>query len=93
MKTKALILNVGKGTFMDDKKGEMVGYSKVTLGVMAESSENFVGYLIEEITGKVEDFHKITKYQGRVVDLDLVYKKVDKKNYRAKIEKIGGETL
>ena len=93
MKTKALILNVGKGTFMDDKKGELVGYSKVTLGVMAEATENFVGYLIEEITGKLEDFDKIKKYQGRVVDLELVYKKVDKKNYRAKIEKIGGETL
>lgn len=93
MKTKALILNIGKGSFPDEKTGEVIAYSKTTIGVMAENSENFCGYVLEEITGKLDDYNILKKYQGRIVDLELIYKKIDKKNYRAKISKIDGLIL
>lgn len=89
---KALVLNCSRDTFKDDK-GNIVAYCKTTLGHIAEQSENFTGYLLEEITGKIEDYNVIKNYVGKTVNLELIYKKVDKKNYRAKIEKIEDITL
>lgn len=84
---KVLVLNCSRDTFKDDK-GNTVAYCKTTLGHLGEQSENFVGYLLEELTGKIEDFNVIKNFVGKNVNVELVYKKVDRKNYRAKIEKI-----
>lgn len=89
---KALVLNCSRDSFKDDK-GNIVAYCKTTLGHIAEQSENFTGYLLEEITGKIEDFNIIKNYVGKTVTLEMIYKKVDRKNYRAKIEKIEDITL
>ena len=89
---KALVLNCSRDTFKDDK-GNTVAYTKTTLGHIAEQSDNFLGYLLEEFTGKVEDYNVIKNYVGKTVNVDLIYKKVDRKNYRAKIEKIEDITL
>ena len=91
-KLKALVLNCSRDTFKDDK-GNIVAYTKTTLGHIAEQSENFVGYLLEEITGKIEDYNVIKNYVGKTVNVDLIYKKVDRKNYRAKMEKREDITL
>ena len=89
---KALVLNCSRDTFKDDK-GNVVAYSKTTLGHIAEQSDNFFGYVLEELTGKIEDFNVIKNYVGKTVNVELIYKKVDRKNYRAKIEKIEDITL
>ena len=87
---KVLVLNCSRDTFKDDK-GNVVAYSKTTLGHIAEQS--FFGYVLEELTGKIEDFNVIKNYVGKTVNVELIYKKVDRKNYRAKIEKIEDITL
>lgn len=92
MKEKVLVLNCSRDTFKDDK-GNIVAYSKVTLGHTAEQSDNFAGFVLEEITGKVDDYKVIKDFVGKTVNVELVYKKVDRKNYRAKIEKIEEITL
>jgi len=84
---KALIINTKKGTFKD-KDGNIIAFTSSTIGRMAEQSENFTGYLIEEITGGVQDYDVIKNYVNKVVEVDIDYKKVDKKNYRAKLARV-----
>lgn len=89
---KALVLNCSRDTFKDDK-GNIVAYCKTTLGNIADQTDNFFGYVLEEFTGKIEDFNIIKNYVGKTVNVELIYKRVDRKNYRAKIEKIEDITL
>lgn len=90
---KVLILNASRNNFTNDKTGEVITYSNTTIAHWVEESENFLGYVLEEITGKIEDYQILRKYVGKVVNVELIYKKVDKKNYRAKISKIEEITL
>lgn len=89
---KALIINTKKATFKNDK-GDIVVYVSTTIGREAEASDTFAGWLVEEITGKVEDYPIIKSHVNKVVDVDLEYRKHDKKNYRPKLVKIAGITL
>ena len=86
---KALIINTRKASFENKDTGEVVDYCLTTLGHLEEDSNNFSGYIIEEVTGKSSDFEVIKKFTNKIADIDLQYKKVDKKNYRAKIKQIG----
>lgn len=85
---KALIINTKKATFTNKESGEVIGYTNTTIGRMSEASENFSGWLIEEMTGKVADYDILKKYVNKIVELDVDFRKVDKKNYRAKILKV-----
>lgn len=89
---KALIINTKRGSFTD-RDGSVVSFTSSTIGRMTDQSENFSGYLIEEITGNVKDYDIIKNYVNKVVEVDLDFRKVDKKNYRAKLLKINGITL
>ena len=77
---KVLILNTSRTSFSNKETGEVVAYSTTTIGRRVQESENFCGYLLEEITGKVEDYNAIKRYVDKLVDVDIIYKKVDKKN-------------
>lgn len=90
---KVLVLNTKKGEFPSEKTGEMISFTTTTIGRIAEESPNFSGYVIEEITGKVQDFETLKKYVGKMVEVDIDYRKVDKKNYRAKLISIDGLPL
>ncbi len=90
---KVLVLNTSKHEFTNDKTGELVSYCVTTIGHQATEDSNFIGYLLEEITGKVENYNIIKKYVGKICNVELLYKKVDKKNYRAKFSSIENDTL
>lgn len=90
---KVLILNTKKGEFPSEKTGAMISFSTTTIGRVSEESPTFSGYIIEEITGKAQDFDTLKKYVGKMVEVDIEYRKVDKKNYRAKMISIDGLPL
>lgn len=90
---KCFVLNSHREEFINKETGEVVDYCVTTLGKPVQSTDKFVGYMIEELTGKGTDFNVIKNYVGKNVEVDLVYKKVDRKNYRAKLAKIEDVTL
>lgn len=90
---KALVVNTKKGSFENKETGEVVEFSTTTLGHIAEDSDNFSGYILEEITGKASDFEIIKSYTNKIVEIDMEYKKIDRKNYRAKLKKIADVQL
>ena len=91
MKEKVLILNTKRASFT--KNGETVEFTSTTIARLVEPTSNFVGYVLEEISGKAQDFDTISKYVNKLVNIEFDLKKVDRKNYRCKLTKIEDITL
>ncbi len=88
---KVLVLGTEKIVSSNKETGEVYSYTATQIATPIEATENKVGYIVETITGKVEDFEKIKPYYNKMVEVDFKYKLTDpkEKKYKKKFSKIG----
>lgn len=91
MKEKAVVLSVDRKAFKG-KDNEDVSFTSTCLGYESEATSDHIGYVVETITSKADDFDVVKLYQNKIVELEFEFKKVGN-TYKKKLIKIADKEL
>lgn len=92
---KAMFLRLEKGSFPNEKTGEIIDYCRMTFATKVENSENILGYDLFSVTTKASNYSKIKDFVSikNPVEIEEEYIRAKEGLFKRKVSKINDVEL